>query len=153
MQKVAKSSLVVGLVLANVGLLSAADNAAIQKAYKETNGTWKLVSSVKDGTPTPAEEFKDLQMELKNGTWTTRRGKEVTSVGAYKIVSIKKGYRVVTTKVIKGKDPGKAGRHISKSEGDTLTVCHTADGKDAPKDFTSKKGSGNVLNVWKRVKK
>jgi uncharacterized protein (TIGR03067 family) len=153
MQKVTVFVFVIGLFIANPGLSTAIDKAEVKKLYKISNGTWKLVSSIKDGTPTPAEEFKDLRMELKNGTWTTRRGKEVTGVGTYELISVKKGYRVFRTKALKGKNAGQKGQHISKIEGDTLTVCHPTSGKDAPKEFSSKKGSGHVLNVWKRVKK
>ena len=153
MQKITVSLFVIGLCIASPGLSSAVDKAEVERHHKIANGTWKLVSSTQDGTPAPAEKFKDLQMELKNGTWTTRRGKEVTSVGTYEMIAVKKGHFVFRTKALKGKKAGQKGQHISKIEGDTLTVCHGGSGKDAPKEFSSKKGSGKTLNVWKRVKK
>ena len=150
MQKIVTSAFVIGLFIASGGL-SAADDA--ENVYKETNGTWELASSVKDGMQTPAEETKDTRLELKDGVWIYRKGDMIISKGTFAILSIADGYRVVSTKSTVGENAGKMGKHISKSEGDTLTICHAPDDQDVPKEFTSKKGSGNILNVWQRVKK
>lgn len=149
MQKLGKSALVIGLVLANAGF---ADQETIEKAYKEANGTWQLASKTIDGVPTPAEELKSIRMELKDGKWTSREGEEVTSRGTFTILSVEDGVRVTNTKTTFGEKKGKIGQHISKIEGDTLTICDGPDEKVAPQEFTSTKGSGNTLRVWKRIK-
>lgn len=91
-------------------------------------------------------------MELKDGGWTFRKGDTIITKGTFTIVSVEGGVRLVSTKRTFGEKKGNMGQHISKSEGDTLTVCHGPEDNVAPKDFTSKKGSGNTLRVWKRIK-
>ena len=44
------------------------------------------------------------------------------------------------------------GNGIYKIEGDTATICVATFGKERPKTFESKKGTGDVLTVLKRVK-
>jgi hypothetical protein len=50
---------------------------------------------------------------------------------------------VVTPKGVKG---------IYEIDGDTLRICVAKKGKERPKTFESKEGSGHVLTVMKRVK-
>jgi hypothetical protein len=42
---------------------------------------------------------------------------------------------------------------IYEFEGDTLKVCFDPTGKKRPTEFKSEPGSGNFVNVHKRVKK
>ena len=126
MQKIVTSAFVIGLFIVSGGLSAADDDA--ENVYKETNGTWELVSSVKDGMQTPAEETKDTRLELKDGVWTYRKGDMIIGKGTFAILSIADGYRVVSTKTTVGESEGKMGKHISKSEGDTLTICHAPEG-------------------------
>jgi uncharacterized protein (TIGR03067 family) len=52
-----------------------------------------------------------------------------------------------------GDAKGKTFRGIYEFGGDTRKVCLAPEGKDRPKEFSSKAGSGHILAVLKRVKK
>ncbi|QDV17192.1 hypothetical protein Pan153_18270 [Gimesia panareensis] len=153
MQKLEKSALILCLYIVQVGLVSADDQGIAEQVYQQTNGNWQLVKFVEDGVTAPAEDLKNIRMELKNGTWTARKGDIIIGQGTYKVLSLKDGYRIVSSKVTLGNNAGKTGQHISKSEGDILTICHPPEGQAAPTEFTSNKGSGNQLRVWKRIRK
>ncbi|QGQ22209.1 hypothetical protein F1728_05675 [Gimesia benthica] len=152
MQKLEKSALILCLYIVQTGLVFAAEQGIDEKVYQQTNGNWQLIKFVDDGVAAPAEDLKNIQMELKNGTWTARKGDIIIGQGTYKVLSLKDGYRIVSSKVTLGKNEGKTGQHISKSEGDLLTICHPPEGQAAPTEFTSNKGSGNQLRVWKRIR-
>lgn len=153
MKSMFQLAMVFGLFLAQTSLLSAADKELNEKVHKVTNGIWKPVSIIKDGVRSPEEEIKDIRMELKDGTWTARKGDVVFGKGTFTVESLKDGYRIISGKVTMGENKGKESKHISKNEGDTLTICHPGDGEDLPTEFSSKKGSGRRLAVWKRVEK
>jgi uncharacterized protein (TIGR03067 family) len=89
-------------VIAGVGLLSAGDDDAIQKAMKASEGTWKDVSRIVDGEKTSDEELKDLRLVLKGDKWTISQGKEVLGEGTYKIVVLDKNLRKVDVTTTKG---------------------------------------------------
>ena len=39
---------------------------------------------------------------------------------------------------------------IYRIQGDEFTVCFAAPGKERPKDFTTKSGTGTLVHIWKR---
>ena len=141
------------LVLAtwNAALL-AGDEDALVKAAKESNRTFRLVSQVTDGEPRPEEEFKNLRMTLSDGKWTITRGDEFVSSGTFKVVALKDGVRQVEGTVVKGEDAGRSSKHVSKQEGEKMTICRALEGKEFPGEFASKPGRGHVLSVWIREK-
>jgi uncharacterized protein (TIGR03067 family) len=91
-------------------------------------------------------------MVLNDGKWTTTRGEEEVNSGAFKIVAIEDGVQQVETMPATGEYAGKPGRHLSKLEGNKLTLCRTADNQKLPTEFSSKPGSGHRLSVWVREK-
>jgi uncharacterized protein (TIGR03067 family) len=55
--------------------------------------------------------------------------------------------------VTEGPDKGKTFLGIYELSGDDYKVCFAPAGKGRPVEFSSKEGSGNILQVWKRGKK
>jgi uncharacterized protein (TIGR03067 family) len=49
-------------------------------------------------------------------------------------------------------DKGQISLGIYEIAGDDYKVCFAPPGKDRPKEFSSKPGSGYILQVWKRAK-
>lgn len=50
-------------------------------------------------------------------------------------------------------DKGKTCHGIYELDGDTYKVCFAPPGKERPKEFAAKPGSGYTLHIWKREKK
>jgi hypothetical protein len=42
---------------------------------------------------------------------------------------------------------------IYELSGDTYKLCYAPPGKDRPKEFSAKEGTGYTLSVWQRKKK
>lgn len=135
----------IGVYFGSAGLLNAADDAAIDKAIKASEGTWKFVSKVNDGEKTSTDQLKRLRLVIKGKTWTLYRDGELFWKGTRRIVSVGKAFRkaVITT------SNGKTWKNIARLEGDKLTTCRALDGKTYPTKFTS---AGHKLTVYKRVK-
>lgn len=151
MQQFRMSILAIGLAFAHIGSLSAADDAQ-SKSTDKASGTWKMVSRIVDGVETPKEELAGSQLILKNGTWKVLRAGEVIAEGTFKIVATENGVNTVATTNDKGEKAGKRSQHISKFEGNKLTICQAPAGKKCPTKFESKPGSGFTLTVWEREK-
>jgi uncharacterized protein (TIGR03067 family) len=115
---------------------------------KQLQGKWEFVERIIDGK----------KGDLK-GTWTIT-GNEIsyapnsTVKAVFKLNAttkpksleyddVSKDPKVVTPKGLQG---------IYEIDGDTLRICVAKQGKERPKTFESKEGSGHVLTVLKRVK-
>ncbi len=140
------------LVLA-VGLLMAPgtpkDDAA-KKEYEKFTGTWRIVSFEMEGTKADAEELKDSRLVLKGDKFTMSLG-PMSYGGTYQVDPTKKP-RTMDVTFTDGPDKGKTLLAIYELDGDIYKVCIAEPGKERPKEFTSAKGSGCALEVFKREK-
>jgi uncharacterized protein (TIGR03067 family) len=120
----------------------------IQKELSLLEGTWQLVSAETDGKKLAEEQVKKIRVVIKAGKHTVHIGDKV----AAKEVS----FRVdPTTKPKQVEDTLTDGRKIKgiyELDGDTLRSCVAPIGKDRPRELSGKKGTGNTLRVFKRVK-
>lgn len=118
----------------------------------ELEGEWAMVSCVMAGQPLD-------EGYLKFGK-RIARGNEVTVSMAGQII-LKASFTVDRAQVPKTMDyvllHGPSNRKtqygIYALEGKTLKVCSSAPGQARPGDFSSNKGDGRTLTVWKLVKK
>jgi uncharacterized protein (TIGR03067 family) len=125
------------------------------KDLKQFQGTWALQSVEANGMMIDAEALKKAGHEI---TLTVKEDKVTLKlkrgdvVGTIKLDPSKKPKAYGS----KGTDPeGKTHEAVGiyKIEGDTLTVCYVAAGKDRPTDFKADAGSEAVVQVFKREKK
>jgi uncharacterized protein (TIGR03067 family) len=144
-----------------VGLLpSVAAEKPTGKDLKAMQGDWSAVENKVDGLDFPKELLKKTKVIFK-GDKMTQKPEIVNECGKFKLGSAD-GF-TVTVKLDEAKKPkaldviveagGKkaVARGIYELRGDDLKICFNPAG--APKDFTSKAGSGNILLVLKREKK
>jgi uncharacterized protein (TIGR03067 family) len=124
------------------------------KELKKFEGTWVLDAGEKDGTRVADEHIRKSRI-----TW---KGKEIVAVTPHQSAEPIKGTITVDpTKVpremdwVRSAGPG-AGRRMKAIYEfigeDRYRVCFAPAGKDRPKEFATKQGSGHTLHVWKRAK-
>ncbi|MEK7806729.1 MAG: TIGR03067 domain-containing protein [Chloroflexota bacterium] len=127
--------------------MSAANDETAKDEMKNLEGTWQLLSAMKDGKETPAEVVKKIRVAIRGGKHTVYFGDEVAAKEIPFAVDPTKSPKT-TVDTLPG---GKEIKGIYKLEGDMLTSCVAETGKDRPSEFDSKPGSGHTLRVFKRV--
>jgi uncharacterized protein (TIGR03067 family) len=145
------------LLLAGAVLACAADardDEAAKKELKRLEGTWMLVSGEHDGKKIPAEHVRQSKI-----TW---KGAEVTVVTPHQSKEPIKATTVVHPEKkpaemewVRSTGPGAGQKMLAiyKWVGDDeYHICFAPPGKDRPKEFGTKEGTGHTWHVWKRVK-
>jgi uncharacterized protein (TIGR03067 family) len=127
---------------------TAADNDAAKQELKKLQGTWQLVSAETDGKKAEKEKAEKVRVVIKGSKHTVYfDDKPIAKDVTFAIDPSKKPKEVTDTladdRTIKG---------IYELDGDTLKSCVAPPGKDRPKEFSAKEGSGHTLRVFKRVK-
>jgi uncharacterized protein (TIGR03067 family) len=132
-------------------LVAADDKDEVKKEIERFQGTWVFESVNVEGEAAPAESLKGAKLVIKGDKFTAHEGKEELH-GTFKVDPSKKPKTLDVT-FSDGPDKGKTMQGIYELTGDTYKVCIGMPGKERPKEFVSKKGSGHVLEVLKREKK
>jgi uncharacterized protein (TIGR03067 family) len=138
------------LLVLSVGLLIAADaknDDAAKKELKNLSGTYVMVSGQSKAEKLSEERIKEAKLVMEGDKYTVTIGGD-TIKGTLKI------------------DPSKAPKEIDATDGDgrtmlgiykfeksQFTVCFAAPGKERPKEFSTKSGTGEFIHVWKKKPK
>ena len=146
------------LIIAAIGVSLAADNPqdpASKKDLDGLQGSWKLVSAMRDGKALPKDKVKKTTIVIKDDTFKDDTfvfpdsAEYATSKeGTIKLDATTKPKQMDATSTEKEVMLG-----IYELDGDRYKVCFAPTGKPRPSEFASKPGSGNLLQVWKRKKK
>jgi uncharacterized protein (TIGR03067 family) len=120
------------------------------KEYRAFEGTWRTVSIHAEGKDLPAEAFKTSRLVCKGRDFTTITD-DGTSRGTFK-VDATKSPKTMDITITEGGAKGVTFRGIYELKGDTYKLCGSPKGKDRPKEFDGKAGSGYILQVLERVK-
>ena len=125
------------------------EESATKKDLEGLQGTWSLVSAMEDGKSLAEDKVKQTTIVSKDDTFRfPQLAEDATSkAGNFKLDATKKPKQMDTVSTEK---EGMLG--IYELEGDSYKVCFAPVGKPRPSEFTSKSGSGNILQVWKREK-
>jgi uncharacterized protein (TIGR03067 family) len=141
------------LIIATIGVSLAADNSlnpASKKDLDGLQGSWKLVSAMRDGEALLKDKVKKTTIVIKDDTFLFPELAEYATSkdGTIKLDATKKPKQMDATSTEKEVMLG-----IYELDGDRYKVCFAPTGKPRPIEFASKPGSGNLLQVWKRKKK
>ncbi len=128
----------------------AADAAKEEQARLE--GEWSMVSGEIDEQPLPAEYVKGAKRVARAGETTVTIGGRLFMKARYTI-DPGKSPKTIDYVMTGGPTKGKTQLGIYELDGDKVKFCFAAPGKERPKEFTTKEGSGRTLSVWKREKK
>ena len=129
--------------------LIAADDP--KDVLKKMVGTWVMVSGEKDGKKLPDDVIKSAKLIIKGDMHDVKVGDDAFK-GTHKVDPSKKP-PTIDAMDTEGVFKGKTSLGIYDLEGDTFKVCFAEPGKDRPKEFSTKSGTGHIIHVWKREKK
>jgi uncharacterized protein (TIGR03067 family) len=142
------------LTVLAVGLLLAAEDAgngrAARKELTKLEGTWAMVSGEQEGKKIPEDVVKTAKLVIKGDRHTVTVGDE-TFKGTHK-VNPSKTPKQIDTMDTAGPFKDKTAYGIYEVDEDGLKVCFAPPGKERPKEFTTKSGTGVIFHVWKRHK-
>jgi uncharacterized protein (TIGR03067 family) len=146
-------SLVVAASLSLIGPALLPDDD-LAKEVSKFQGTWVMASGEKDGAKIDDElvkknkiVWKGKKVELES----PHQSKE--TIKATTVVDVTKNPKQMDWVRENGPDAGKTMYAIYEwIDPDLYRICFASAGKDRPKGFATKPGSGRFLHVWKRVK-
>jgi len=139
------------LALAAGLLVAAAPNDDAKNDLKKLEGTWVLASGENDGKKISADTLKTGQLMI-DGDKHTVKVSDTTYKGTHKLDPSSKPKTIDITDT-EGPFKDKTVLGIYELDGDEFKICYAAPGKDRPKDFSAKEGTGYHCHIWKREKK
>jgi len=134
--------LAAGVLLAGPVLTWAEDREAKadDKNAAKLIGTWNVTAEEKDGKKQAAASVKDRQVKITRDMITCYdKDKKVEMAGKYELDTSTKPWQITVT-CTEGDNKDKKVKGIVKLNDDSLQVCYTKPGEDAPKEFKTKDG-------------
>jgi uncharacterized protein (TIGR03067 family) len=148
-------ALMVGLAVAVVSGLAVAEDAKREKEKKKFAGTWTMASGEVDGKAVADEHVKQSKITFTEDTVTVvtpHQSKEPIKAKVKRLDPSKKPAEMDWVRD-SGPGAGKAMMAIYEwIDDDSYRVCFDPAGKERPREFKTKEGSGHIMHVWKRAK-
>lgn len=119
---------------------------------KSIAGKWEVVSVTRDGAEDGALKGAVRTHEAGYYKITPAAGSKAPAVSGALAVNEKTTPTEIAMRADDGRYKGETLLGIAKLDGDTLTIAFAEPGKERPKSFESKAGSGIVVAVHKRIK-
>src|SRR5262245_32686853 len=149
------------LAVVVLGSSRAAEDEDIKKEMKKMEGTWQMVSLENEGSDGLAKEElakNAIHLTVKGDTFKVADSGETYAEGTFKIVEVKGKIRKNDLTYTKPTDWGKkpVPQLAEWIDDDTFRVVvpdPTSKEVKRPTEFSAKKGSSQILAVYKRVKK
>lgn len=135
-----------------LSLLVFADAAVDATALKKFEGKWVAIDGEHGGEKTSKKDLLSWALDVTGAKWTTRDGTDVKDEMVVTKVDAKEKPAAIDLKITSDMDREKVLKAIWKLEGDRLTLCIAEPGKDRPKEFAGKKGTGHMLLVFEKYK-
>jgi len=135
-------AVLLGLAIVHGTVSSHADAADV------VEGVFTMLSGEVKGEKLSDQTVKAAKLTIDGNKHSVHVGNDVI-VGTSKMDSTKTPKEIDSTDT-EGPNKGKTYLGIYKFENGVYTVCFAAPGKDRPKEFTTKSGTGEMMHVWKK---
>ncbi len=121
----------------------------VEKELARLQGTWRLVSMERDGVASTDDVLKQMPLLTFKGSDYYWGDNEKGPSGTILSIDPTKNPKTIEYEL---NYQGAIYLGIYEIEGDTFKDCLTTGSKEQPKEFTAKRGSGNQLMIYKKVK-
>jgi uncharacterized protein (TIGR03067 family) len=118
-------------------------------APTEIEGEWQMTRGVFNGAPLAAEMAAFCTRITRGDVTKILAGPQEMLHAKFTLESTQTPHAIDYLNLA-GSNKGKAQAGIYELKGDQLTISIAAPGKPRPKDFTTAKGDGRTLTVWRR---
>jgi uncharacterized protein (TIGR03067 family) len=143
--------LVVAFLVSSAALLEAPPAASVDSTLlKKLQGKWLLAGQEHGGKKTPAKEILTITLEVSKTNFTTREGSDVKEDASVVHLEGKGKPAAIDLKITAGPDLDKIVKGVWKLDGEGLTICIAEPGKDRPKAFAAREGTGHTLLTFRR---
>jgi uncharacterized protein (TIGR03067 family) len=123
----------------------------IKRDVEQMQGTWRAVLMNRDGEVQPLQgAFASLRLVVKDDRRTIRSGETIFSQAYYRLNPAAEP-PTIDLLVTSGGSRGQIMLGIYEITGDRLRVCYAVTGRERPRDFKPKAGSGHALQEMKRA--
>jgi uncharacterized protein (TIGR03067 family) len=140
------------LALLALGLLTAGGAARADDAPKDKlEGTWQVVQLESGGQQVPANGLQGMQVVITQDTLAIQLSPARKQLGTYRTDPTRKP-KAIDLMATVGPDKGKTLTGIYQLDGGALKLCFSEPGKERPKGFATKKGSGGMCLSLKRAR-
>lgn len=137
------------LIVMMVGIFIAAD--APKDDLDKLEGTWILVSAVRDGKDVPDDEVSRTKLVIKGDAFTFPEYERVgTGPSGTFTIDPSRTPRAIDATPSSGPNKGETWLGIYEIAGDLYKVAFAPPGKARPTRFVSEPGSGRLHSVWRR---
>lgn len=122
-------------------------------ALKKLQGTWQLTGQEHGGKKAEMKDLADTTLEVNRTAFTSRDGIDIKEDSRVSRLDPRAKPAAIDLTIVAGPDIDKVVQGVWKLEGDTLTICVAEPGKERPKAFAGKEGTGHTLLVFRRARK
>src|SRR5262245_15136797 len=130
-------------------LVAAEPKDAANKELAKFQGGWVLISATDDGKALREKEIKQLRVTIRSNRFQLEQNGRLIAEGIFAINADKKPREMDAIHTL-GRSNGKTYLAIYEIDRDQQRVCFADARKPRPTEFSSKPGSGHLLQVWKR---
>jgi len=124
------------------------EQAKMKAEMAKLQGTWNIVALEVDGAKMAENMLKGAKIVVEGNNFTSiSMGATYQGTMKVDVASTPKSFDLMFTE---GPEKGNTSRAIYELDGDTWKICLTLGGKDRPKEFATKAGSGLALETLKR---
>jgi uncharacterized protein (TIGR03067 family) len=123
-------------------------DASGQDAQKELAGQWKMFMAEVDGKKLSERAIRNTRIKISDDKYAYSR----SQWGSFRLIPTERPKAIDMSPAV-GANKGKTALGIYQINDDELTICIAKAGKKRPSEFTTKTGSGYILEIYRREKR